>query len=207
MLALVGAVTGGLIVGFMTDGGGTATHRNPLGNAVRNIQAPRCSGAGGSTVLTGAPGAHTFSLYVTNATSGAKLATICLNGVEHGSSGFNDSKRKHRWPPPVSAQRINPFVTEYTSLDPKNSRLPLAVTEVGRAGADVQSVSALLSTGKKVQATVSHGWYLVWWPGKVGRTDKLVVKTNTKTYEIPDPNGRFPKAPFPRRPPRGAGTP
>ena len=54
-------------------------------------------------------------------------------------------------------------------------------------------MSALLSTGKTVRATVSHGWYLVWWRAKQGDPTKLVVTTKTKTYEIPDeipdPNG------------------
>jgi hypothetical protein len=132
---------------------------------------------------------------VTNADSGAKLATVCLNGVEHGSGGFNDRK-PFRWPPSVDAEQIQPFITEYASLNQTDTTGSMVVVEVGRAGADVSSVSALLSKGQRVRGTVSHGWYLVWWrPTQRSHTDKLVIATKTKVYRVPDPNGRFPTIP------------
>jgi hypothetical protein len=158
---------------------------------------PRCSGAGGSIVLADVRGPYTYTLYVTNPDAQVRLATICLNGVEDGSGGFGAG---HQWPPHVAVSQIHGFFTEYDALSPqpRGSRRP-AFTEVGRAGARVRAVNALLSTGKKVRATVSHGWYLLWWPANEGHPKRLLVstseapgKTSGQTYDIPDSNARLP---------------
>lgn len=36
---------------------------------------------------------------------------------------------------------------------------------IGRAGPGVTMVSAKLADGTQVSATLSHGWFLAWWPG------------------------------------------
>lgn len=197
-LVVVGVVVGGLIIGFAGGGGGSpAGQRSAVSQIARNDGGTRCSGTGGSTILTDASGPYTFALYVTNADSGTKYATVCLNGVEDGSGGLTGPG--HPWPPPVTAEHTHGFLTEVGSLTPKTATGQSAFTEVGRAGAYVTSVSALLSNGKKVRGAVADGWYLVWWPARRGFPGKLLVTTETKTYEIPDPSLPLPPTVSSRR--------
>jgi hypothetical protein len=157
--------------------------------------AASCSGPGGSIVLADVRGPYTYSLYVTNPNSGERLVTICLNGVENGSGG--DLVADH-WPPTVAPGRTRFFLHEYGTINPHPDVIsPFEFAEVGRAGADVRSITMLLSTGTKVQATIDHGWYLVWWPAKEGYSKKLIITTSSsnatagKTYEVVDNNGRI----------------
>lgn len=175
----------------------TSTQFTAIAHSVRDNWAPRCSGSGGSIVLADVRGPYTFALYVSSANMPVRLATICLNGVEHGSGGLQAGRQ---WPPPVAARRTSSFFTEYGTIG-SNARVvsPFAFTEVGRAGADVRSVTMLLSTGTRVQATVAHGWYLVWWPAKEGYSKKLIVTTTSarspggsNIYEIADNNDQLP---------------
>jgi hypothetical protein len=185
----------------------TTAQLSSVARVARNQWNPRCSGSGGSIVLADVRGPYTFTLYVTNPDRQVELATVCFNGVEHGSGGFPAG---HQWPPAVAADHIHGFMTGYGALEeqPRGVRR-FAFTQVGRAGARVRSVSVLLNTGKTVRATVSHGWYLVWWPAKDGHSKRLIVttaaasgttsnKTNTSPDTIPEPNGR---------PPVGGGPP
>jgi hypothetical protein len=47
----------------------------------------------------------------------------------------------------------------------------------GRIGAGVRSVRIDRSDGSSVQATVSGGWYLAWWPGTARATTADVTST------------------------------
>ncbi len=173
----------------------TAKQFRAVARVIREHWSPRCSGPGGSIVLADVRGPHTFSLYVTNPASRERLATVCLNGVENGSGG---DPAAHSWPPTVAPGRTRFFLTEYGTINQHQGVIsPFIFTEVGRAGADVRSITMLLSTGTKVQATIGHGWYLVWWPARYGYSKKLIITTSSsnatveKTYEVADNNGRI----------------
>ncbi len=168
----------------------TSAQLGAVAHSIREHWAPACSGPGGSIVLADVRGPHTFSLYVTDPNSGERLVTICLNGVENGSGGSLLT--------PVASARTRFVLHEYGTINQHPGVLsPFIFTEVGRAGADVRSITMLLNTGTKVQATVAHGWYLVWWPAKEGYSTKLIITTSSsnatadKTYEVADNNGRI----------------
>jgi hypothetical protein len=150
-------------------------------------RASGCSGPGGSVVLADVRGPYTYTLYVTPNV----LLTVCLNGVP-GSSGAVSTSH-------VPATRTRNVLNTYGTINPHPGVIsPYRFVETGQAGADVRSVTVLLSTGTKVQATLEHGWYLVWWPAKEGYSKQLIITTRTSatagsnTYEIPDRNGELP---------------
>jgi hypothetical protein len=172
----------------------TSSQLTAIAHSVRENWAPRCSGPSGSIVLADVRGRYTYALFVTNPKTHVRLATICLNGVEHGSGGMRNSSV---WPPRVAADRTRDFLTQYGVIDQRPGVVsPFVFTMVGRVGTAVRSVAVLLSTGTKVRATVGHGWYLVWWPAKEGYSKQLIITTNatsgSHTYEIPDNNGELP---------------
>lgn len=56
----------------------------------------------------------------------------------------------------------------------------------GRAGAGVSGVRIRLSDGKLVTATVVHGWYLVWWPGRpVAVRAEITAGGRRRAYSLP----------------------
>jgi hypothetical protein len=56
----------------------------------------------------------------------------------------------------------------------------------GRSGAGVTRLRFDLSNGRRVTATVAHGWYLVWWPGSPHATaTEITTPEGTHTYELP----------------------
>jgi hypothetical protein len=153
-----------------------------------HVRAAGCSGPGGSVVLVDVRGPYTYTLYVRNPD-----VTICVNGVEGGSGGLpsNDS---------IPATRTRNVLNTYGTINKHPGVIsPYGFVEIGQAGVDVRSVTMLLSTGTKVQASLEHGWYLVWWPAKEGHSKQLIITTSgtsaatgSKTYEIADRNGELP---------------
>lgn len=56
----------------------------------------------------------------------------------------------------------------------------------GRVASGVRRVRINLSNGRRVTATVEHGWYLAWWPGKPhGTTAKITRAHGTQTVALP----------------------
>ena len=56
----------------------------------------------------------------------------------------------------------------------------------GRAGAGVTAVTIDRSDGSSVQATVTDGWYLAWWPGTVTATNaEVTTASGTSTVAFP----------------------
>jgi hypothetical protein len=165
-----------------------ASQLSTIAHSVRAHWAQVCSGTGGSIVLADVRGPNTLALYVASIGE----VTICRNGVAAGSGATGSAG--------VSPDRVRNALNTYGTLDPRPGVVsPNTFTEVGRAGVDVRSVSVLLSTGTKVQATVANGWYLVWWPAKAGYSKQLIITTNptpgatgSHTYEIADRNGLLP---------------
>jgi hypothetical protein len=56
----------------------------------------------------------------------------------------------------------------------------------GRVGAGVSAVTIERSDGSSVQATVTNGWYLAWWPGSVTATNaEVTTASGTSTVAFP----------------------
>jgi hypothetical protein len=56
----------------------------------------------------------------------------------------------------------------------------------GRVGVGVTAVKIALSNGVTATATVSHGWYLVWWPGAIHATKaQITTASGTRTSSLP----------------------
>jgi hypothetical protein len=56
----------------------------------------------------------------------------------------------------------------------------------GRTGAGVTAVTIHRSDGSSVQATVTNGWYLAWWPGTVAATDaQITTASGSSTVPFP----------------------
>jgi hypothetical protein len=166
-----------------------ASQLSTISHSVRDHWSQVCSGPGGSIVLADVRGPNTLALYVAS----IGQVTICRNGVASGSGATGSGG--------ASPDRVRFTLSTYGTLQEPSAGVvsPYAFTEVGRAGVDVRSVSVLLSTGTKVQATVANGWYLVWWPAKAGYSKQMIITTNptpgatgSHTYEIADRNGMLP---------------
>jgi hypothetical protein len=143
-----------------------------------------CSANLGTPVLTDTRGPYTASIYA-EATS----SHTCLEGgslsIASSSSGAIQAD--------VPAGQI-----QLTGSGLKNSAGQALTLVDGRIGAGVTSVTIDRSDGSSVQATVSGGWYLAWWPGAVQATTADVTATIGTATE------RFPSAP---RAPVSAGCP
>ena len=56
----------------------------------------------------------------------------------------------------------------------------------GRVAAGVRGVHINLSNGRRITATVAHGWYLAWWPGKPHATTAVITRAHrTQTVALP----------------------
>lgn len=56
----------------------------------------------------------------------------------------------------------------------------------GRVGRGVTAVRIELSNGRRVTATVAHGWYLVWWPGRPhGAAAEITAGGRSRTFRLP----------------------
>ncbi|HEV3322750.1 MAG TPA: hypothetical protein VG147_11265 [Solirubrobacteraceae bacterium] len=52
----------------------------------------------------------------------------------------------------------------------------------GRAGRGVRAVRIILTDGRRISATVAHGWYLGWWPGtKPASVIEVVSRRGTRS--------------------------
>jgi hypothetical protein len=131
-----------------------------------------CSANLGIPVLTDTRGPYTVSIYA-NATS----SHTCLQGgslsIASSNSGPNQAD--------VSAGQV-----QLNGSGMKNSSGQALTLVNGRIGAGVRSVTIDRSDGSSVQATVTGGWYLAWWPGTVHATAaQVTTTTGTVTEQFP----------------------
>jgi hypothetical protein len=123
-------------------------------------------------VLTDTRGPYTASVYA-DATS----SHTCLQGgslsIASSNSGPNQAD--------VPAGQV-----QLTGSGMKNSSGQALTLVDGRIGAGVTAVTIDRSDGSSVQATVSGGWYLAWWPGTVpATTADVTTTTGTVTERLP----------------------
>lgn len=53
----------------------------------------------------------------------------------------------------------------------------------GRAGTGVRAVRIVLAHGRRISATVAHGWYLAWWPGAESVTSLEVISAHGESTQ------------------------
>jgi hypothetical protein len=139
-----------------------------------------CSNALGAPALTDTRGPYTASIYAT-----ASSSHTCLQGgslvIASASSG------------PRAADVPAGHVQLFGSGMESSSGRALTLVD-GRVGTGVTSVRIDRSDGSSVQATVSGGWYLAWWPGTARATTADVTgSTGIVTEQFPSaPQGPAP---------------
>lgn len=149
-------------------------------------QAAQACGQGlGTPVLTDSRGPYTASIY-----SESNTTDVCLSGNDVTmSSSFTSAQAA----PTLSPGSIT--LNGGATRDAAGNALTLAD---GRAASDVTAVTIELSDGSTVQATVSGGWYMAWWPGDTTAKD-AVITSSSGTSTVP-----FPAAPSGPSCPTGA---
>lgn len=126
----------------------------------------------GNPVLTDSRGPYTASIYADSTTS-----ALCLsgNGVSMSSNSTSTA------PVSVATGQIQ------SGGSGMRDSAGNALTVVdGRTGAGVTAVTIKRGDGSSVQATVSNGWYLAWWPGTVTATNaEVTTASGTSTVAFP----------------------
>ncbi len=120
----------------------------------------QCSANLGTPVLTDTRGPYTVSIYA-NATS----SHLCLQGKSLSIASTTSG--------PAQADVAAGHVQLSGSGVQNSSGQALTLVD-GRIGAGVTSVTIDRGDAGSVQATVSGGWYLAWWPGTARATTASV---------------------------------
>lgn len=153
--------------------GWSATPTAPLPGQVAAAEA-QCSAGLGSPVITDTRGPYTAAIYAepdgshTCVQGGSVSINQASSGVGQGTSSV-----------PAGQIQISGDGVADSSGD--------ALTLVdGRVGSGVTAVTIDRSDGSSVQATVSNGWYLAWWPRNVRPTSaRVTTATGTATRQFP----------------------
>ena len=127
----------------------------------------------GTPVLTDTRGPYTASIYADTTSS-----HLCLEGgsLSIASSGSGASQAD------VPAGQI-----QLAGSGMKNSSGQALTLVDGRIGTGVTSVTIDRGDGSSIQATVSGGWYLAWWPGTVqATTAQVTTATGTASEHFPN---------------------
>ena len=126
----------------------------------------------GSPVLTDSRGPYTAAIYANSTTS-----AVCLSG--NGVSMSNTSNS-------TAPATVAPGQIQLGGGGERDSAGNALTLLDGRAGAGVTAVTAELSDGSSVQATVTGGWYMAWWPGTVTATSvSVTTASGTSTVTLP----------------------
>jgi hypothetical protein len=133
-----------------------------------------CGQGLGSPALTDSRGPYTAAIYAQGNTT-----DVCLSGNDISMSSRSSTSA------PVSVAAGQLQFSGGATRDSAGNQLTLAD---GRAGTGVNAVTFELSDGTAVQATVSGGWYMAWWPGTATAT-KADVTTASGTTSAAVPAG------------------
>jgi hypothetical protein len=135
----------------------------------------------GTPVLVDTRGPYTAAVYPT-----AAGASVCLTGAAIHAVGSAQSISNAHGPQARAVQVYN-----YTFASGNTEETVV----YGRVGSAVQGVELVLNHGPNVQATVSQGWYLAWWPGHL-HTTAVVVDSDHGNAQTPlrgiGPSGKCP---------------
>ena len=134
--------------------------------------AQACGQGLGSPVLTDSRGPYTAAIYADTDTT-----AVCLSGNDVSMSSRSTTTD------PVSAAPGQIQFAGGATRDSAGDQLTLAD---GRAGTGVTAVTFDLSDGSSVQATVSGGWYMAWWPGTATATKaEITTASGTSSVNVP----------------------
>lgn len=131
-----------------------------------------CGQGLGTAVLADSRGPYTAAIYAQG-----DMTAVCLSGdgVSMGSVSSSTT------PVTVAAGQLQ--FAGGISRDSAGDQLTLAD---GRTGSGVTAVSFGLSDGTEVQATVSGGWYMAWWPGTATATNtEITTASGTASIAVP----------------------
>lgn len=167
--AVIAAVelTGGAAPAFA---GWKATPTAPAPGQLAQAQQV-CAGLG-TPVLTDTRGPYTVSIYV-----GAGARHVCLtgNGISMESSGAG-----------TSGSSIGTGQVELGEHGLQDSSGNALVIVDGEVGSGVTAVTIDRVDGSSVQASVTDGWYLAWWPGNVVAAGvEVTTASGTSTESFP----------------------
>jgi hypothetical protein len=139
-----------------------------------------CSSGLGTPALTDTRGPYTAAIYE-DGTTGSRL---CLQGDSLSIATSEASEQAG-----IAAGQI-----QLSGLGMQDSSGNAWTLVDGRIGTGVTAVTIDLRDGSSIQATVSGGWYLAWWPGTTGpSTADVTSTTGTATDQFPStPNGPAP---------------
>jgi hypothetical protein len=126
-----------------------------------------CGQGLGTPTLTDARGPYTAAIYVQGNTT-----VVCMSGDSIWMSSTATSSVSVT----VAAGQLQFGIG--ATRDSAGNQLTLAD---GRVGTGVSAVSFDLSDGTAVQATVSNGWYMAWWPGTATATNAEVTTAGGTT--------------------------
>jgi hypothetical protein len=151
--------------------GWSPTPTSPLAGQLAAAE-QACRANLGTPVLTDTRGPYTASIYADAASS-----HLCLEGGSLSIASSNSGSSQVD----VPAGQV-----ELAGSGMKNSSGQALTLVDGRIGAGVTSVGIHRGDGSSVQATVSGGWYLAWWPGTVqATTADVTTSTGTVTEHFP----------------------
>jgi hypothetical protein len=155
--ATVAAASAGLVSAAMILSGSASTAFADWRAVPTRGDAPLAalSRCGGHPTLTDTRGPYTAMLY---GTSGGARTCVQGGGVSYVASVGGQSGP----PDHVASGQIEMDVLRATD------RAGHGFTVLdGRVGPGVAAVAVTRTAGMPVRATMSHGWYLVWWPARV----------------------------------------
>lgn len=131
--------------------------------------------AGLTPKLVDTRGPFTFAVYAS-----ATASATCISGPSFTSISASVSSAPS---PAVPANRIAMWSEHLTR--PGGQAYSFAD---GHVGADVTSVALVLEDGTRVDATVSNGWFVAWWPSR-GFVKSALVATPAGTATQTFPSG------------------
>ena len=134
--------------------------------------------AGLPLALTDTRGPFTFSVY-----ANSESTVTCIQGPSFVALSENQASS------PVTAPAGRVLLSSAHRSERGGRAFGFAY---GRTGAGVSAVTLDLDDGTKVQATVSNGWFVAWWPG--GAQLKAAELTtpagvSTQTFDLPSHGG------------------
>jgi hypothetical protein len=135
--------------------------------------------------LTDARGPFTFQIY-----ADSRRSVRCVSGPSVTAVSVSFSSRDVAVPADgLSAERADSHLTNRNGQS-------FSFAD-GHAGTGVTGATLVLDDGTKVQATVSNGWFVAWWPGahEVKRADvSTTAGVHTQKFDLHQPGRCDPHA-------------
>lgn len=142
--------------------------------------------AGSTLVAADVRGSWTFTVLVTPDPENGTIGIFCLRNLDD-PRGFHYSGTTEGPQPAWASDGIPQGVRMlYGFSRPTADGAEGACSEFGRVGSGVTAVSLDFAGGETAEATVSNGWYAVWWPDLCGPESKTLGRPTTIRYTTTD---------------------